>query len=103
MNYLPVNVYTNNAFSDSSNGGVTARMPERLVVPCEDGHISEEDVEKRGYTVLEPGVILNTLHVKPRGLKGHSMFGGNFIYTSDSRFGKAYGRHPIAVHDRQER
>jgi len=29
----------------------------------------------------------------------HSMFGGNFIHTSDSRFP---GRAPIPVHDRVE-
>ena len=101
MRYLPVNVYTNDAFGDCSNSGVTARMPERLVVPCEDGHISEEDVVDRGYVVLELGTILDSKHFKVPGTRG--MFGGNFVYSSDSRFGKAYGRQPIHVHDRIER
>lgn len=106
MNYLPVNVYTSGGY-DCTAGGVTHRMPERLVVPCEDGHITLEDVANRGYVVLE----LKTMNVggresvsfKPEGIRGHSMFGGNFVYTSDSRFAKKYGRQPIHVHDRVER
>lgn len=101
MNYLPVNVYTTGGY-DCTAGGVTHRMPERLVVPCEDGHISEEEVAARGYIVLETGTAGGAMHFKPRGVKGWTMFGGNFVYTSDSRFSKKYGRHPVHVHDRIE-
>ena len=41
-------------------------------------------------------------HAVPAGIyksNKHSMFGGNFIHTSDSRFP---GRAPIPVHDRVE-
>lgn len=37
-----------------------------------------------------------------RGNVGY-MFGGNFVYTSDSRFGEVVGgSRPIAIHDRQD-
>jgi hypothetical protein len=31
-----------------------------------------------------------------------SMFGGNFVWSSDSRFREWYGDAPLAVHDRLE-
>ena len=99
MNYLPVTVLTEGGYDCSCNG-VTVTHAKKLVVPCEDGHLSEEDVEKRGYVVLELGVILKSIHFKQPGKRG--MFGGNFVWSSDSRFGKAYGRQPIHVHDRHE-
>jgi len=100
MQYLPVNVLKHGEYDCSCNG-VTVTHASKLVVPCEDGHISEEDVEKRGYVVLELGVIRDSIHFKVPGQRG--MFGGNFVHSGDSRFGKAYGRQPIHVHDRIER
>ena len=103
MNYLPVDVY--NSGYDCTNGGVTATHANKLVVPCQSGHITEQEVEARGYIVLElqpakvqgyPGSF------KPRGDERWLMFGGNFVYTSDSRFSETYGPHPIKVHDRYE-
>jgi hypothetical protein len=80
-------------------------MPERLVVPCEDGFLSEEDVVDRGYVVLELKKIMDSVNFRPSNIPAgtHSMFGGNFVYSSDSRFGRKYGRQPIHVHDRVER
>jgi hypothetical protein len=105
MNYLPVNVYTNNSFGDCTNHGVTFTNPNKLVVPCEDGHISEEDVEERGYIVLElrdRPFATATDALKPRGETRWTMAGGNFVYSSDSRFSRAYGGYPLSVHDRIE-
>lgn len=102
MNYLPVFVYSSGKY-DCSNNGVTVTSRDKLVVPCEDGHITEEEVAQRGYTVLVPGKILDSIHFKPKGVTGHTMFGGNFVCTSDSRFAAVYGRQPVHVHDRIER
>lgn len=110
MNYLPVNVYairTNSDImsGDCSNRGVTLTDPDRLVVPCPDGHITEADVEARGYIVLEPmkpAFAGCPVRFKPRGITGLTMSGGNYVHTSDSRFRKQYGWHPISVHDRVE-
>lgn len=99
--YLPVDVYSNADRRDCTNGGVTSNPDVQLVVPCKDGHITREEAEKH-YTILEVGRILDTIHFKPEGATGHTMFGGNFVCTSDSRFNKQYGRQPVHVHDRVE-
>jgi hypothetical protein len=36
------------------------------------------------------------------GVTSDTMFGGNFVYTTDSRFKELYGSNPIHVHDRIE-
>ncbi len=101
MNYLPVNVYTSG--TDCSLNGVTFTNPNDLVVPCEDGHITEEDVEARGYIRLVPGKILNCPNFTPEGTENKwTMMGGNFVYSTDSRFSRKYGNAPVAVHDRIE-
>lgn len=105
MNYLPVNVLRNTDMSDCSLNGVTATDHYYLVVPCEDGHVSESDIDnmERDVVVLEFGEILGSPHFKPQtNGQHHSMFGGNFVHTSDSRFSRKYGNQPIAVHDRFE-
>ena len=99
--YLPVDVYKVDG-RDCTNNGVTVQPGVRLVVPCKTGHISAADVAEHGYTVLEPGKAGNRLHFKPAGAKGWTMFGGNFVYTSDSRFSETYGQCPVHVHDRIE-
>ena len=101
MNYLSVNVYTS-GYGDCSNGGITARQPERLVVPCVDGHLTEENVRDSGYTILVPAEKGGHANFVQEGEKRWTMFGGNYVCSSDSRFGQAYGRQPIAVHDRIE-
>lgn len=104
MNYLPVNVYSHADpfFGDCTNGGVTVTHTTKLVVPCEDGHITEEDVKERGYVKLVWDQILNCPNFKPEGVEGWLMMGGNFVYSSDGRFSRKYGNQPIQVHDRLE-
>lgn len=51
-----------------------------------------EHCERLGYNFFRPDVI-------PAGY--HSMFGGNFVWTSDSRFSNIY-KYPVPVHDRVE-
>jgi len=100
--YLPVTVY-NPSFGNCSNNGVTVTHQDKLVVPCPDGHVTQADVDDHGYVVLDiehkaPGYT----SFKPRGDKRWLMMGGAFVYSSDSRFGRHYSRHPIPVHDRYE-
>jgi hypothetical protein len=102
--FLPVFVFSND-LGDSTNGGVTFTSRSKLVVPCERGHITEADVEERGYVVLEltPSTLfVAPPHFEPEGEARWCMFGGNFVYTSDSRFSEEYGYSPIKVHDRIE-
>ena len=101
MNYLTVEVYKN-SFGDCTNNGVTNDALQTFVVPCEHGPISGDWAEKMEYVILVPGKAGNRMHVKPEGVGRHTMFGGNFVYSSDSRFGETYGRNPVHVHDRIE-
>jgi len=102
MKYLPVSVYRS-AGQDCSLNGVTSVAGVKLVVPCADGHISEEDVADRGYVKLVPGELGGRINFAPEGTENvWTMFGGNFVYTSDSRFSRAYGGAPVHVHDRIE-
>jgi hypothetical protein len=88
--------------TDCSNGGVTSTHSEFLLV----GPGIPEIFEARNLPVLrcEPwyGHYRAVAESKPgwivENLAG-PMFGGNFIWTSDSRFP---GKHPIPVHDRFE-
>ena len=100
--YLPVSVYRS-AGADCSLNGVTSNDYNYLVVPCADGHVTEENVAERGYIVLVPGEKGGEANFVPAGAEGWSMMGGNFVYSCDSRFSRAYGHAPVAVHDRFER
>ena len=100
--YLPVTVY-NPTFGNCSNKGVTVTHESKLVVPCERGHVTQEDVDKNGYVVLElQRKSADYACFKPKGDDRWLMAGGAFVYTSDSRFSKQYGSYPIPVHDRYE-
>lgn len=104
MSYLPVDVYTNRRSSDSSLNGVTTMDHIRLVVPCEEGHLSDDDIDDSRTVVLILREIQGSPHFKPEAYcGGHPMFGGNFVWSSDSRFRRQYGDQPIKVHDRFER
>ena len=95
---------------DCSNGGLSSKVDTVTVISAEGPF--QPDAEA-------PAVELKSIHVsgshydhvyaKPIGIKGHSMAGGTFIHSTDSRFGKAVEKlaghehhYPIALHDRVE-
>jgi len=106
---LSVDIYRSASFGDCSNNGVTARYNEAILIG--DGVTGPEEVDldnpPENVFLLVQRDIRNVgeyLHAEP--LDGHYggggkwyMFGGNCIYTSDSRFPNSY---PIKVHDRRE-
>jgi hypothetical protein len=102
MNYLPVDVYTNG--QDSTNNGVS--KTHRLVVPHENGHVTAEQVAEQGYIIMDvevKGRVEEPYHyAREHGQTRWTMMGGNFIYSSDSRFRRTYGDRPLPVHDRIE-
>ena len=102
--FISVDVYRS-AGRDCSLGGVTSNDTYSLYVPVTDGHITLDDIEndRRPSVILIPGERGGCKNFKPEiDDNSHSMFGGNFVYTSDSRFSRAYGHAPVAVHDRFE-
>lgn len=98
--FIPVNVYSSG--NDSSNSGVTFTRPTRLVVEHPEGHITEDALIDNGYLVLQMDTT-NAVRAcfRPEG-RGRGMFGGNFVWSCDSRFRALYGQNPIPVHDRFE-
>lgn len=92
--YIRVSIYTNE-YTSSHN----LCMGKELFLPTVRGNYSEQDVlekEAQGAIVLEQGVAGNRIHYKPRNEKRMLMFGGSFVYCSDSRFPHET---PIAIHD----
>lgn len=109
MKGLLVSILRDASVSDCTNDGVTspARAPRgtAVLLGVPDGNWSEDSLpegvpvlvaEKRSYRGETYWVA------KPYGLKGHSMMGGNFVYTSDGRYRVHVCQYPIPVHDRIE-
>jgi len=103
---LTVGVFREVDFPDCTANGITSKVSRIILV---DNSISGPfKVEKdEVYLVLIRRTLAGRvyLHAEPRKagfeMRGdrYGMFGGNFIYTSDSRFPSDY---PIPVHDRFE-
>lgn len=105
-----VSILRDASIGDCTNGGVTS--PARgytdayIVGP---GIAPVFDVDDRRPVLKLVKRILwgvpyyhaEPLDPPPAGSVGW-MAGGNFVYTSDSRFNDATARYPIAVHDRSE-
>ena len=102
---LPVEVMYNNAYRKCANGGITEQV-EVLYLVCDDGWLSLPETDPRLIKLVKhvrEGELayVHAEQINP-GDTSHlcgPMFGGNFVYTSDSRFP---GRYPIPVHDRYE-
>ena len=80
--------------------GITSRA-RTLYVPHAQGPIRNPQWELQ----LVSGERGGAANFVPRALVGtarHTMFGGNFVHSSDARFIEWYGRQPVAVHDRVE-
>lgn len=105
MKALPIEVYKTSRLSDCTNGGISSRYDELLLV-CDRGYVeidennppenlvkvSEHRCGFSVYKFLEPVA-------RPQHLGW--MFGGNLAYSSDSRYSELAGQ-PLPIHDRQE-
>lgn len=98
--YLSVYVYKNVEFGDCTNNGVSAQN-KKFAVICRDGNLTEEHCLEHDYTILDIESFNGLMRAKPRGENRWCMFGGNFIYCSDSRF-REISPYPIPIHDRIE-
>ena len=97
MNALMVWVYRSPGLGDCTNGGISARH-DRLLLQCPDGPEEVAPGDERLLCLVDRGGHLHAEPVtRPQGRMAGPMFGGNYISTSDSRFGAPY---PIPVHDR---
>ena len=99
-----------NTIGDCTNNGVTSNKDCFLLVDSLlDGLYSPKENEvylklvRRNIYINEPDFIhaIPMINGKPLNEGKSSMFGGNFIYCSDSRISEL-NRYPIPVHDRFE-
>lgn len=100
MKAINISVYRDNRLGDCTNGGISSKYDELLLV-CEDGYIE-----------IDENNLPENLVVIAEGFRGHKyirpykdaeevgwMSGGNIAYSSDARFNSEY---PLKIHDRQE-
>lgn len=100
---LIVSVLTDKLCGDCSNNGISSKNNKLLFVdasgPFEGDETNSVKLVRRNLFGSE------YLHVepltKPEGRFNGPMFGGNFIYSSDSRF-REISAYPIPIHDRYE-
>jgi hypothetical protein len=102
---LLISVYRNSEFGDCTNNGVSARYNKLCVTNVDGPFYPDEDTPE---VRLEMGPF-NSLRLAPvNESKRHTMMGGNYAGTSDSRFNEACrllnGSSPgvVAIHDRVE-
>lgn len=87
--------------SDCTNHGITSKATSALLVGEGVPEIFEAD-ENQPVLVLDTKYFRDCIRAVPAVQptdKAGPMFGGNFIFSSDSRFPSRY---PIPVHDRFE-
>lgn len=104
MKGLSVYVYRENALGDSTNGGISSKHDRLILVGSGIPEIFEADEDTPAVKLVKRFIGgREYIHAEPVEWKGEGeikgIFGGNFIYTSDSRFPSDY---PIPLHDRQE-
>lgn len=107
MKALPIDVYRSKSV-DCTNGGISSKFNSLLLV-CKEGFIDVDEsnppenlVKVNKRFLFGENVYSIVPYNEPTGAGW--MFGGNFAYTSDSRFSRmvegVYGA--IAIHDREE-
>jgi hypothetical protein len=109
MKGLRISIYRNAEFGDCTNGGVSAMANSAIVIGPGIPEIFEAS-DRDVVLELKKGNIPGAVKLVPLDAgRGWTMFGGNFGFTSDSRFSQAvcalagadcYGAVPI--HDRIE-
>lgn len=110
MKAITARVYRSGIAGDCSCGGISSRYDE-VLVPCPDGFIDIDESKD-----LPPNLVeirfrefydCKFPYVVPYGANdgaSRPMFGGTFVYTSDSRFMEMAdcGGFPVPFHDRFE-
>ncbi len=106
MKGLLVFVYRGVSFGDCTAGGMSSRVDKFVLINDEqkDAEVFEPDGDAPALVLVRrwAGTSREYLHAEPLDKpddKLGPMMGGNFIYSSDSRFPSSY---PIPIHDRFE-
>ena len=107
MRGLSVSIYTNKEHGTCSNNGISNRF-DSVIITSNDYKIEEvfevtENVPEVVIIKREHRMFKDIIAVPREVLESgkHYMFGGSFIYTSDSRFAEISSS-PIKLFDRVE-
>lgn len=100
---LTAEVYRN-PLGDCTNDGISSYQRELYVLAAQKGPFEPEDIRQCVYIERREVMGKEYIDCKPAYCrKRWYMMGGNFLYTSDSRFKEIIGiSYPIAIHDRYE-
>jgi hypothetical protein len=114
LKFISINIYYNNHYRDCAAGG-KSQFHESGYLLVEDGNLTRDDIgktwidwERVDKPIYKIDTILGSKYVREIHFDGTMktnpeklgpMFGGNFIYSSDSRFPSDA---PIRIHDRYE-
>ena len=107
MKALPISVYRRNTTADCTNGGISSKYDELLLL-CENGfvEVDENNLPENAVKVVKRHLFGTTVvHIQPcKEATGVGyMFGGNYAGTSNSRFEEMTGFYgAVAIHDRDE-
>ena len=98
---LSCEVYRND-LGDCTNGGISSTHKSLIIDktdgPFEGDAANSVKIEVKNFNGYEYKYVVPVN--QPEGMCG-PMFGGNFIYSSDSRFAKI-SKYPLPIHDRFE-
>lgn len=100
---LTAEVYRN-PLGECTNDGISSYQRELYVLAAQKGPFEPEDIRQCVYIERRDVMGKEYIDCKPAYCrKRWYMMGGNFLYTSDSRFKEITGiSYPIAIHDRYE-
>lgn len=100
---LTAEVYRNE-LGDCTNGGISSYQRKLYILAAQKGPFEPEDIRQCVYIESREIMGKEYINCKPAYCrKRWYMMGGNFLYTSDSRFVEITGIScPIAIHDRYE-
>ena len=89
---------------DCTNGGISSARRELYILAKEKGPFEPEDIRECVYIEWRNVCGEQYIDCKPAYFKRHwYMAGGNFLYSSDSRFREiTKSQYPISIHDRYE-
>ncbi|MEY8424280.1 hypothetical protein AALB52_16370 [Lachnospiraceae bacterium 38-14] len=100
---LTAEVYRS-SLGDCTNGGISAERRSLYIVAKTKGPFEPQDIRECVY--IEQRDVMGSQYIDCKPLyfpKRWYMMGGNFLYTSDSRFREIAGaKYPIPIHDRYE-
>lgn len=101
---LTASVYRDSGFGDCTNGGISAQAHELYILSGTKGPFEPEDIRQCVYIEWREVCGEQYIDCKPAYFrKRWYMAGGNFLYSSDSRFKEVTkSKYPISIHDRYE-